>query len=78
MEVIKKDFPNAWSKWNDPEVVQLQSEFHDYKNIEYLCNSHKRAPGGITSKLKALGLISEDSTRDEAINFINKRSSTKN
>ena len=77
MAEIKKEFANAWSKWSDPEVAQLQTEFNEYRNIEYLCNSHKRAPGGITSKLKALGLISEDFTRDEAIEFVNKRSANK-
>ncbi len=76
MAEIKKEFANAWSKWSDPEVAQLQTEFNECRNIEYLCDRHKRAPGGITSKLKALGLISEDFTRDEAIDFVNNRSVT--
>jgi hypothetical protein len=78
MEEIKKLHSNAWSKWTAEEVLKLQSEFSEYKDIKFMTDSHQRAPGGITSKLKSLGFIPEDYKRNEAINFINDRAERNN
>jgi DNA-binding transcriptional regulator GbsR (MarR family) len=56
---IKKEYCFAGQAWKETEEEQLKKEYTiDKLNLMELSKIHKRLPGGITSRLKKLNLIS--------------------
>ena len=70
---IKGQYPNFWTKWLDSEDDKLRSEFEQGLQLEQICQSHQRAPGGIVSRLRKLGLVGPIASTTEVEEILNSR-----
>jgi hypothetical protein len=72
IENVRKKYPNAYKPWVKSEESELIYLYSSEKSIEEIAESLGRQKGGIISKLKKLGIISNDnkptkkSTKDKA------------
>jgi superfamily I DNA and RNA helicase len=60
IENIRKEHPNAYKAWGKKEELELINLYKSGKSIEEIAESLGRQYGGIKSRLKKLGLISDD------------------
>lgn len=60
IENIRKEHPNAYKAWGKQEELELINLYNSGKSIEEIAESLGRQYGGIKSRLKKLGLISDD------------------
>ena len=60
MDEIRKNYPRAYEEWTTKEDQQLTTEYEQGKSIPQLAIMHQRKTGAIRSRLKKLGLISEN------------------
>ena len=60
LDEIKKNYPRAYEKWTTKEDQQLTTEYEQGKSIPQLAIKHQRKTCAIRSRLKKLGLISEN------------------
>ncbi len=71
MQEIKAIYPNAWSKWSVDEEQKLVNEFNRGNPISTIAKSLQRAPGGVYSRLRKLGIIDESVEYSEEISLAN-------
>lgn len=60
IENIRKEHPNAYKAWGKQEELELINLYNSGESIEEIAESLGRQYGGIKSRLKKLGLISDD------------------
>lgn len=66
---IPKEYSRVGESWEKIENEQLIKEYTiDNLNILDICKIHKRMPGGIISRLKHLGIISDKRKNNKLIN----------
>jgi hypothetical protein len=54
---LRRDYPQAYSKWTEAEDVRLRNEFRLGKKLQELADSFQRQPGAIRARLQKLGLL---------------------
>ena len=54
---VRPKLPHQGEAWSDEEDGLLRSSFEQSMTIAEIAKSHGRTPGGISSRLKKLGLI---------------------
>lgn len=73
MAKVKESFGRAWSKWSESEDTLLKINFENGLPLNELTSLHKRAEGGIISRLKKLQLIDSEMTFEDAKKLLNKK-----
>ena len=57
---IKKQRPNAWSKWTPEEEQQLRAEYEKGLTLDEMADMHLRTPVAISERLVRIGIYSQD------------------
>jgi hypothetical protein len=57
---IKKQRPNAWSKWTPAEEQQLRAEYDRGLNLDEIADIHHRTPVAISERLFHIGIYSHE------------------
>ena len=60
LDQIRKNYPRAYENWTEIEDNQIMNEYAQGKTIPQIAITHQRRTGTIRSRLKKLGLISEN------------------
>ena len=57
---IRKQRPNAWSKWTPDEELQLRTEFEKGLTLDEIADMHHRTPVAISERLVRLGIYGQE------------------
>jgi len=57
---IKKQRPNAWSKWTPEEEQQLREEYEKGLTLDEIADIHQRTPVAISERLVRLEIYAQD------------------
>ena len=57
LEDIRKQYPNAYEKWDDEQDNRLKELFAAGLATREIATALKRKPGAVTSRLRKLGLV---------------------
>jgi hypothetical protein len=72
---IRKQRPNAWSKWTPEEELQLRAEYEKGLTLDEIADMHHRTPVAISERLVRLGIYGQDypklGTRTQNRNYQN-------
>ncbi|GAA1551279.1 hypothetical protein [Kribbella lupini] len=60
IEEARKAHPNAFRVWTEDQEELLTKMWHEKATLEELVAALGRQPGGIATRLRALGLLGED------------------
>ena len=57
---IRKQRPNAWSKWTPEEELQLRAEYEKGLTLDEIADMHHRTPVAISERLVRMGIYAQD------------------
>ena len=57
---IRKQRPNAWSKWTLEEELQLRAEYEKGLTLDEIADMHHRTPVAISERLVRMGIYAQD------------------
>jgi hypothetical protein len=57
---IRKQRPNAWSKWTPEEELQLRAEYEKGLTLDEIADMHHRTPVAISERLLRMGIYAQD------------------
>lgn len=57
---IKKQRPNAWSKWTLEEEIQLRAEYEKGLTLDEIADLHHRTPVAISERLVRIGIYEHE------------------
>jgi hypothetical protein len=57
---IRKQRPNAWSKWTPEEELQLRTEYEKGLTLDEIADMHHRTPVAISERLVRIGIYGQE------------------
>jgi len=57
---VKKQRPNAWSKWTPEEELQLRTEYEKGLTLDEIADKHHRTPVAISERLVRIGIYGQE------------------
>ena len=57
---IRKQRPNAWSKWTPEEELQLRTEYEKGLTLDEIADKHHRTPVAISERLVRIGIYGQE------------------